>query len=84
MKKYRIIWGVAIGVLIALLVGAMLSFYPLIGMKVVYREIAFCTFIICMVIAICTHITISHIKSSVTKRKWPLASSLLERSFPFY
>ena len=42
MKKYRIIWGVAIGVLIALLVGAMLSFYPLIGMKIIYREIAFC------------------------------------------
>ena len=62
MKKYRIIWGVAIGVLIALLVGAMLSFYPLIGMKVVYREIAFCTFIICMVITNCTHITISHMK----------------------
>ena len=62
MKKYRIIWGVAIGVLIALLVGAMLSFYPLIGMKIIYRVIAFCTFIICMVIAICTHIIISHIK----------------------
>lgn len=83
MKKYRIIWGVAIGVLIAMLIGARYNFFPFIG-ELIYRVIAFCTFIICMVIAICTHITISHIKSSVTKRKWPLASSLLERSFPFY
>ena len=54
MKKYRIIWGVAIG-------GARYNFFPFIG-ELIYRVIAFCTFIICMVIAICTHITISHIK----------------------
>ena len=61
MKKYRIIWGVAIGVLIAMLIGARYNLLPFIG-ELIYRVIEFCTFIICMVIAICTHIIISHIK----------------------
>ena len=30
MKKYRIIWGVAIGVLIAMLIGARYNFFPFI------------------------------------------------------
>jgi len=68
MKKYCIIWGVAIGVLIAMLIGARYNFFPFIG-ELIYRVIAFCTFIICMVIAICTHITISHMKKQHYKKE---------------
>ena len=55
----KIVGYVAIGVLIALLCGAFLSFYPFLGDDLVVREIQFCTFIICVVIAICTAIIVS-------------------------
>lgn len=58
-QKKKIVLCIAVGVIVALICGAFLSFYPFLGDDLVVREIQFCTFIICVVIAICTAIIIS-------------------------
>lgn len=58
---FKVIFGIALGVVVALFCFAMLNFYPFLGDDLVVREIQSCTFIICMVIAICTCIIISQI-----------------------
>lgn len=50
----KLLLSVAICVLLALLCGAFLDFYPFAGDDLVVREIQYCTFVICMVIAACT------------------------------
>lgn len=56
-KKF--LFHVGVGVVIALICGAFLSFYPFLGDDLVVREIQFCTFVISMVIAICTKYILS-------------------------
>lgn len=58
----RLVLHIAIGVIIALVCGAFLDFHPFLGDDLVVREIQFCTFIICIVIAICTTVIISRKK----------------------
>lgn len=53
-KHKKLLFYVGIGVAIVLICGAFLDFYPFLGDDLVVREIQFCTFVICMVIAICT------------------------------
>jgi undecaprenyl pyrophosphate phosphatase UppP len=55
----KLVLYIAIGVIITLVCGAFLDFYPFLGDDLVVREIQFCTFIICTVIAICTAVIIS-------------------------
>ena len=64
MKKQskKIILSIGIGTIVALVRGAFLSFYPFIGDDLIVREIQFCTFIVCITIAICTAIIISKLK----------------------
>lgn len=47
---------VSIGSMIALVIGSMLNFYPFLGSDLIVREIQYCTFLICVIIAICTHL----------------------------
>lgn len=54
-KKRRIIY-IVLGVILALICGAFLDFHPFLGDELIVREIQFCTFIICVVMAICTAI----------------------------
>ena len=58
----RLVLYIAIGVIIVLVCGAFLDFHPFLGDDLVVREIQFCTFIICIVIAICTAVIISRKK----------------------
>ena len=58
----KLVLYIAIGVILALVCGAFLDFYPFLGDDLVVREIQFCTFIICIVIAICTAVIISRKK----------------------
>ena len=58
----KLILYIAIGVIIALVCGAFLDFHPFLGDDLIVREIQFCTFIICVVIAICTVVIISRKK----------------------
>ncbi len=44
----------ALFVIGALIFGAYIDFRPFLGDDLVVREIQYCTFIICMVIAVCT------------------------------
>ena len=53
-KNVRIVVGTAVGVIIAIFIGAMLNFHPFFGDDLVVREIQFCTFLICVVISVCT------------------------------
>lgn len=54
-KQYKkLLLYVGLGVIVTLICGAFLSFYPFLGDDLIVREIQFCTFVICMVIAICT------------------------------
>lgn len=55
----RFVLYVGIGVVITLICGAFLDFYPFLGDDLVVREIQFCTFVICIVMAICTAIIVS-------------------------
>ena len=61
MKKQskKIILSICIGTIVALVCGAFLSFYPFIGDDLIVREIQFCTFVVCITVAICTAIIIS-------------------------
>lgn len=53
--KIRLIIGVVIGVVVLFYIGAMLGFLPFsLCDDLVIRAVAFCTLIICLVIAICT------------------------------
>ena len=56
MKKQskKIILSIGIGTIVALVCGAFLSFYPFIGDDLIVREIQFCTFVVCITVAICT------------------------------
>ncbi len=58
-QNKKMILYIAIGVLLALTVGAFLDFHPFLGDDLVVREIQFCTFVICVVMAICTAVIIS-------------------------
>lgn len=51
-KKF--LFFVGSGVVVVLICGAFLEFYPFLGGDLVVREIQFCTFVISMVIAKCT------------------------------
>ena len=54
-KKYKkIILGIGLGAIVALTCGAFLDFYPFLGDDLIVREIQFCTFLLCIVVAICT------------------------------
>ncbi len=53
-KQYKILLGTVFGVLLALLGGAMINFFPFVGDDLVVREIQFCSFVVCVVIALCT------------------------------
>lgn len=55
-KESKMILVTVIAVLIALTCGAFLDFYPFLGDDLIVREIQFCTFLICVVIAVCTAI----------------------------
>ena len=46
----------ALFVIGALIFGAYIDFHPFLGDDLIVREIQYCTFIICMVIAVCTTI----------------------------
>lgn len=50
----KLLLYVGICTLLALFCGACLSFYPFVGDDLIVREIQYCTFVICMVIAACT------------------------------
>lgn len=53
--KIRLIIGVVIGVVVLFYIGAMLGFFPFsLCDDLVIRAVAFCTLIICLVIAVCT------------------------------
>ena len=56
MRQYvKFVLGTALGVFLLFYCGAMLNFFPFWGTsELVYSEIGFCTWIICIVIAICT------------------------------
>lgn len=58
-ENKKIILYIGIGVGIALICGAFFDFYPFLGNDLVVREIQFCTFVICIVMAICTAVIIS-------------------------
>lgn len=54
-KKIRLIVGVVIGVVVLFYIGAMFGFFPFtVCDDLVIRAVAFCTLIICLVIAVCT------------------------------
>lgn len=55
----NVVLYITVGVVIALVCGAFLDFHPFLGDDLVVREIQFCTFIICVVISLCTAIIIS-------------------------
>ena len=61
-KKKTILLCIGFFVLISLIVGAFLDFYPFLGDDIVVREVQFCTFLICMIIAVCTILIISEDK----------------------
>lgn len=53
--KIRLIIGVMIGVVVLFYICAMFGFFPFtICDDLVIRAVAFCTLIICLVIAVCT------------------------------
>lgn len=58
-QSKNIILSIGIGTIVALVCGAFLNFHPFIGDDLIVREIQFCTFIVCITIAICTAIIIS-------------------------
>lgn len=60
-KPVKFVLWLAIGVLVVLFAGAMLSFYPFLADDLVAREILFCTFVICLVVGICTAIILSRL-----------------------
>ena len=54
-KKIRLIVGIVLGGVALFYIGAMFGFFPFtICDDLVIRAVAFCTLIICLVIAICT------------------------------
>ena len=54
-QKMRLIIGVVLGVVVLFYIGAMFGFFPFtICDDLVIRAVAFCTLIICLVIAVCT------------------------------
>ena len=54
-KKIRLIVGIVLGVVALFYIGAMFGFFPFtICDDLVIRAVAFCTLIICLVIAVCT------------------------------
>lgn len=62
-KEYiKIIAGILIGSIAAFYIGALINFFPFIIIDDIYiNAIAFCTLIICGVIAVCTCIILSKI-----------------------
>ena len=61
-KMIRIIIGVIAGVIAAYYAGAMFNFLPFLAGDLTISAVGFCTLIICVVIAVCTCIIISHKK----------------------
>ena len=61
-KMIRIIVGVIAGVIAAYYAGAMFNFFPFLAGDLTISAVGFCTLIICVVIAVCTCIIISHKK----------------------
>lgn len=57
-KKIAIV--IVVGTAIALLLGCMIDFLPFLGDDLIVREIQYCTFLICVVISVCTYIILSH------------------------
>lgn len=55
----KLVLYIAVSVIIVLICGAFLDFFPFLGDDLIVREIQFCTFVICMVIAVCTALIIS-------------------------
>ena len=54
-QKMRLIIGVVLGVVVLFCIGAMFGFFPFtICDDLVIQAVAFCTLIICLVIAVCT------------------------------
>ena len=54
-QKMRLIIGVVLGVVVLFYIGAMFGFFPFtLCDDLVIRAVAFCTLIICLVIAVCT------------------------------
>lgn len=54
-QKMRLIIGVVLGVVVLFYIGAMFGFFPFtICDDLVIQAVAFCTLIICLVIAVCT------------------------------
>lgn len=58
-RNKKIMIFIGLGVVGILTCGAFLNFYPFLGDDLVVREIQFCTFVICMVMAVCTVLIIS-------------------------
>ena len=65
-KKRQIVCMV-LGVILAMTCGASLDFHPCLGNELIVREIQFCTFIICVVMAICTAIIVDSIEEKKIK-----------------
>ena len=61
-KMIRIVVGVIAGVIAAYYAGAMFNFFPFLAGDLTISAVGFCTLIICVVIAVCTCIIISHKK----------------------
>ena len=55
----KLVLYIAVSVISVLICGAFLDFFPFLGDDLIVREIQFCTFVICMVIAVCTALIIS-------------------------
>lgn len=60
-KPTKFVLWLAVGVLLALLGGGMLDFHPFLGNDLIAREIQFCTFLICVVVGICTALILSRL-----------------------
>lgn len=65
-QKMRLIIGVVLGVVVLFYIGAMFGFFPFtICDDLVIRAVAFCTLIICLVIAVCTFFIIDFLDKLV-------------------
>ena len=79
----RLIIGVVLGVVVLFYIGAMFGFFPFtICDDLVIRAVAFCTLIICLVIAVCTCFIIDFLdkKSTLqgpmpTSARWEVTNS---------
>ena len=60
-KSVKFVLWLAVGVFVVLYSGAMLNFFPFFTNELVAGEILFCTFVICVVVGICTAIILSRL-----------------------